>query len=117
MPHQIRPEVRQCIDTCMECHTVCSETVTHCLEMGGEHAKADHIGLLRDCVVMCLTSAQFMLGISPFQAKACGLCAEICERCAQDCERVGGNDELMRRCADICRRCAEACRKMAMATV
>jgi hypothetical protein len=113
MPHQISKEMRECIENCSSCHSVCVETASHCLEMGGPHAAAGHIGLLLDCAQICATSADFMLRGSPFHAQTCGVCAAVCERCAEDCERLAGDDELMRRCAEVCRRCAESCRRMA----
>ncbi len=111
MPH-ISPEMRQCIQNCQSCHSLCLETVTHCLRKGGPHAEVNHIRLLLDCVEICQTSANFMLRGSDLHTRTCAVCAEVCERCAQDCERFG-DDETMRRCAEACRRCAESCRRMA----
>jgi hypothetical protein len=111
MPH-ISAEIRECIDNCQNCHAICQETVSHCLQKGGPHAAPDHIRLLLDCVQICATSADFMLRGSDLHTYTCGVCAEVCELCAQDCERFG-DDEMMRRCAEICRRCAESCRRMA----
>ena len=34
-------EMRDCIQECTRCHNICLESVTHCLEMGGEHARPD----------------------------------------------------------------------------
>jgi hypothetical protein len=108
----ISNEMRQCIQECQSCHSVCLETVTHCLQKGGAHAEASHIRLLLACVEICQTSANFMLRGSELHTQTCGACAVVCERCAEDCERLG-DDEMMRRCAEACRRCAESCRKMA----
>lgn len=114
MPHESHgTEMRQCIEHCLDCHAICLETISHCLEMGGKHAEASHIRLLMDCVQICQTSADFMLRGSDLHGRICGVCAEVCARCAEDCERLAGDDELMRRCAESCRRCAESCRKMA----
>lgn len=106
-------EMRECIENCTNCHAICLETVTHCLQMGGKHAEAGHIRLLLDCAQICATSADFMLRSSDLHQFTCGVCAEACERCAAACEEIGGDDELMRRCAEMCRRCAESCRRMA----
>jgi MinD superfamily P-loop ATPase len=89
-------------------------TVTYCLQKGGNHAEQSHIRLLLDCAEICETSANFMLRTSELHARTCGVCAEVCERCAQDCDRMG-DDAQMKACADMCRRCAESCRQMAMA--
>ena len=35
-------EMKQCVDTCRECHGVCLEMLSrHCLEQGGEHVAAE----------------------------------------------------------------------------
>jgi len=110
---QMTTEMRQCIQNCTECHAICVETVTHCVQLGGAHAEAGHIGALLDCAQLCAISSEFMLRQSPLHRHTCGACAEACVQCAQSCERVGGGDEIMRRCADVCRRCEESCRRMA----
>ena len=102
----------------MNCHSICLQTVSYCLQMGGKHADPMHIGLLLDCGEICQTSANFMLRNSPLHGRTCGVCAEVCEQCAQSCEQVlgfanSGDDEQVRVCADACRRCAESCRRMA----
>ena len=81
--------MRACIQECQNCHNVCTETIAHCLEMGGDHAEPNHIRLLLDCAEICQTSANFMLRMSEFHGQTCGVCAEVCERCAEDCERFG----------------------------
>ncbi len=107
------PEMEQCIRNCQDCHHLCIETTTHCLQMGGKHAAMEHIRLLQDCVQICQTSADFMLRGSEFHARTCGVCADVCQRCAEDCERLDPNDAQMKACAEACRRCADSCRKMA----
>jgi hypothetical protein len=106
----ISEETRGCIDDCGTCHDVCLETSMHCLEMGGKHAEARHLRLLRECAEICQTSAYFMLIGSEFHKDTCELCARICEQCARSCDRF--DDGFMKRCADVCRKCAESCRKM-----
>lgn len=108
----MRADMVRCIQECTNCHRVCLETVTHCLQMGGMHAEAAHIGLLLDCAEMCQSSANFMLRGSELHARICAVCAEVCDRCGQDCERWG-DDTQMQACAEACRACAEACRQMA----
>jgi hypothetical protein len=104
--------MRTCIEECQNCHSVCTETVTHCLQMGGDHAEPNHIRLLLDCAEICQTSANFMLRMSDLHGETCGVCAIVCERCAEDCERFG-DDEMMKQCAEACRSCAQSCREMA----
>ena len=118
MAHQISAEVQKCIDNCLDCYRICTETANHCLTLGGAHADAKHIRLLLDCAEICQTSADFMLRSSDFHARTCAVCAEICKRCGDDCVRLGQGDGLMKACAEACRRCAETCQKMgAMAAV
>lgn len=110
-PHGTQ-EMQHCIQECTNCHTVCTQTVNYCLEQGGKHAQAQHIGLLLDCVEICSTSADFMLRGSSFHAKTCGVCADVCERCAQSCDQFG-DDEQMKACAQARRSCASSCQQMA----
>lgn len=112
MSHERNQEMQSCIDNCQNCHTVCLETISHCLEMGGEHASAKHIGLLQDCVQICQTSADFMIRMSNFHPQICGVCADICDACATECESMADGADFMQRCADACRKCAESCRQM-----
>ena len=105
-------DMQSCISKCHECHQVCLETLTHCLDKGGKHAEAAHIRLLIDCARICDLSADFVIRKSPFGEKACYLCGDICEKCAASCESIG-DDEQMRRCAHVCRQCAESCRETA----
>jgi hypothetical protein len=113
MAHQISQNMRNCIENCTDCHKICMETVTHCLQMGGTHADPRHIGLLLDCADICATSANFMLRGSEFHGETCGVCADVCERCANSCEQLANGDETMLRCAEMCRKCAASCREMA----
>jgi hypothetical protein len=98
----------QCIRECIHCHSVCRQTVRHCLNRGGEIAEPSRIRLLLDCARICETAANLMTRASERGLRACAACAEICERCTAECERFGG-DALMRGCAEACRACAAAC--------
>lgn len=104
--------MKHCIEACTTCHQVCVETVSYCLQQGGDHAAPEHIRLLLDCAEICQTSANFMVRGSEHHALTCGVCAEICEMCAESCEALG-EDAQMQRCAEECRRCAASCREMA----
>lgn len=114
---QMTAEMQQCIRDCLDCHSICLETVTHCMQMGGKHTEPMHIRTLLDCADICQTSADFMLRGSTFHGQTCAVCAEVCERCARSCESIAPSDEVMRRCAETCRRCAASCRRMAHATI
>jgi hypothetical protein len=109
---QMNGAMEQCIRDCLDCHRVCLETVTYCLQQGGRHTEAAHIRLLLDCAEICQTSANFMIRGSDLHGRTCAVCAEVCRRCAEACEGFG-DDRQMRRCAEACRRCAESCRQMA----
>ena len=106
----------QCIQNCLDCHRICLETVTYCLELGGAHAEVKHIRLLLDCADICQTSATFRIRNSEMHRRICGVCSDICDRCGADCERMGVDDTQLNACAEVCRRCAESCRQMAKAT-
>ncbi len=110
--HEITEQIRACIDECTSCRDICSESVAHCLALGGDHAAPKHIGALLDCAQLCGASATFMLRGSPLHPNVCGTCAKACDACADTCDALS-DDDMMRRCAEECRRCAESCRQMA----
>ncbi len=112
---RVSPEMQKCIDNCLDCHSVCTETVNYCLQKGGPHAEPNHIRLLLDCAEICQTSADFMLRGSDLHHETCGVCADVCEQCAADCDHFG-DDKVMKACADTCRKCAQSCRQMAGGT-
>lgn len=112
---EMSAEMRSCVDECNSCHDICTESIAHCLSLGGEHAKADHIRTLTDCAELCATSSEFMLRGSDLHGDVCGVCADACEACASTCAALS-EDDTMARCAEECRRCVESCRKMAGAT-
>lgn len=105
--------MQKCIQNCLDCHGICLNTVTYCLQQGGMHAEPAHIRLMLDCAEICQTSANFMLRGSELHLSTCGVCAEVCERCATSCEQMG-DDAQMKACAEMCRRCAESCLQMSM---
>jgi hypothetical protein len=104
-------DIQQCIQTCIECHRICTETIVHCLAKGGRHADVGHIRLLADCADICHTSAEFMMRRSDLHTGVCMVCADVCDRCAHDCDGLK-DDERMAVCAAICRQCAQSCRDM-----
>lgn len=108
----VNETMEQCIKNCLDCHCVCTATVTYCLSKSGAHSDPVHIRLFQDCAQLCIPCADFMLRDSEFYKQLCGLCAQICEHCAVTCERMS-DDEQMRLCAEACRRSAESCKKMA----
>jgi hypothetical protein len=115
MPHHDSREMKSCIEACQSCETVCLETISHCLQLGGRHAEHSHIALMSACADICATSARVMAVGSDVHARVCQVCADICDLCAADCDALGGAE--MKRCADECRKCADECRRMAQAGV
>lgn len=105
-------ELRECIDNCLRCHSVCIEVAGHCLRMGGAHAGVEHQRTLSDCAKACLTSAHFMLHRSKFHREYCRLCADVCNACAASCEQLSQGDQLMNQCVQTCRECEASCRRM-----
>lgn len=103
--------VNRCIDACKDCHGVCTETIIHCLNMGGKHAETSHVRLMRDCADICEESEDFMLRGSEFMNQVCSMCADICDSCAESCEAF--DDQAMKTCAQTCRDCSSVCREMA----
>ena len=109
---KIDERMRDCIQECQRCHDICTETVTHCLEMGGDHAEPRHLRLRLDCAEICQTCANLMLRGSDLHGQVCAVCADVCERCAEDCARFG-DDQTMQQCVEVCSHCAQSCREMA----
>ncbi|MGE0471280.1 MAG: four-helix bundle copper-binding protein [Nitrospira sp.] len=111
--HHAADEMQTCIQLCRDCHAMCTQTIAHCLKLGGRHATPDHIRLLVDCAQMCTTTVDYMLRESSFHDRVCRLCSELCTQCGKDCEQVAGDDQLIKQCIEICRTCAESCERMA----
>jgi len=104
-------EVRECLKDSLSCYQTCTETLTRCLRMGGEHARQEHLNLLMDCAKICNLNADFILRNSAYYPQTCGITADICDECGDSCDRF--NDDFMKECAAVCRRCAESCREIA----
>ena len=56
------------VEIMTDCHDICLQTVSHCLEKGGDHARTEHVTLLLDCAEICQTAANFMLRNSSYIA-------------------------------------------------
>ena len=113
--NQVNPDIQRCIDDCLNCHSLCLNTMTYWLQKGSTQVEPAHISLILDCAEICQTCANFLLRASDLYAHVCAICAVVCDRCAQECEKMSDRTQ-MRACAQICRRCAESCRKMALET-
>jgi hypothetical protein len=113
-------KMQVCISNCTACYRICTETLSHCLEMGGAHVEQQHIRTLMDCAAICRLSLDLMLRHSPYHSQVCGVCADVCTACAESCHAIGGNesvdgnaDAIMLSCAEVCTKCAESCREIA----
>lgn len=106
----LSPQVRQCIEACLDCHRTClTMAAQHCLAEGGEHVAPEHFRHMMACAEICRSAAAIMMiGIDRMQP-VCAVCAEICDDCAESCAALDG----MQACVEACKRCAETCRRMA----
>jgi hypothetical protein len=108
-----KADLDECINNCMECAAVCTETAQYCLQKGGRYNEAPHIRILLDCADICRASSAFMLRNSEWHPRVCEPCAFICQACAESCEQVATNDSILKDCALLCRKCEDTCAKMA----
>jgi hypothetical protein len=99
-------EMQECIQNCLKCHRVCTETANKHKRAGNEHAQ--HVTMLLDCAEMCLTTAHFMQHDSPLFGHVCRVSALVSTHCAGECDLMGDTD-----CANACRNCAWSCEQMA----
>lgn len=104
--------LQECIDNCSETARMCLQLIPHCLDVGGDHASAEHINILQVCSIICESNAKLMTLNSEFHHDLCRLCAEVCTACAIDCEMLSKEDTMMIECAEICRKSAESCERM-----
>ena len=108
-------EMQDCVQACMSCHTICEETMSSCMQMGGQ-GQMPIMRALIDCADMTRMCADMMMRRSPMSAEMCAMCAKACDMCAEACMSMP-DDKQMMRCAEACRRCAEMCRAMSGATM
>jgi hypothetical protein len=102
-------QTQEAIAALHNCHLAChSMAMVHCLEMGGEHARPQHLRLMLDCAGICAFTADALGRKSQFYAPFAQLCAEVCQTCADDCARLEG----MEVCVAACRRCVAACHEL-----
>jgi hypothetical protein len=108
--NQLSQQVRDTIRTLQHCHATClSMAITHCLEIGGEHARPQHLRLMLDCADICAFTADALGRKSQFHNRLAELCAEVCETCEQDCAALGDMGD----CVLACRQCASQCKEVA----
>lgn len=110
--HHSQEEMKKCAQLCQDCHALCTQTIQHCLKLGGRHAAPEHIGLLLDCAQLCETTAQYLLRSSSLHERICDICAEVCRQCAENCVQIARDDQVLEQCVETCRRCADSCEHM-----
>jgi hypothetical protein len=110
---ELSAEMKKCMDLCLDCHALCTETASHVLHGDVEHSEGKHLVTLLDCAQICLAHADFMARGSKHHPELAKLCADICRACSQLCDQHADADGKMKECADICRKCEESCRRMA----
>jgi len=103
-------QTSEAISALHHCSAMCSSmAMTHCLELGGEHARPQHLRLMLDCAAFCAFTAGALGRKSQFHTRFASLCAEVCETCEKDCAAIGGMED----CVQACRTCAALCRDVA----
>jgi len=109
--NQLSRQVHEAILALQHCHLTCaSMAMTHCLEMGGAHARPQHLRLMLDCAEFCAFTADALGRKSQFHNRFAALCADICETCAKDCEALGDMEECVQACRDCARHCTAIAR-------
>jgi hypothetical protein len=108
--NQLSHQIRDAIEALQHCHVTChTMAMTHCLEMGGAHARPQHLRLMLDCAAFCAFTADALGRKSQFHSRFAALCADVCETCGEDCAANGN----MGACVTACRDCARLCRDIA----
>jgi hypothetical protein len=103
-------QIRDTMAALQHCHNTClSMAMTHCLEIGGEHSRPQHLRLMLDCAALCAATEDFLARKSQFHNRICALCAEVAQTCAEDCARLGD----MEACVEACRKVTAACTEAA----
>ncbi|HYX88494.1 MAG TPA: four-helix bundle copper-binding protein [Gaiellaceae bacterium] len=111
---QITPAIRRCVEAASDCYTVCTETLTHSLDDGGDLSEPRHIRLLIDCGEISQTTQNVLLRGSELTLMLVAVCAEACEKAAESCRQLDGSDEQLELCAETCMRCADSCRELVL---
>lgn len=89
------------------CADVCSETMTYCLERGGDHAETEHIRCLVDTVELCNVTANAIARESDHVEELARVCADVCGCTAECCDEFE-DDAQLKGCAEACREAAES---------
>ncbi|WP_433224396.1 four-helix bundle copper-binding protein [Microtetraspora malaysiensis] len=112
---KITAEMQRCIDKCMEVHSCCEQTMTHCLQRGGKHADMAMMGALMDCSDMTRICGDMMMRQSPMAMEMASLCARAADKCAEMAMSMSDGDPMMQKCANTCHEFVQMARKMSPA--
>lgn len=96
-----------CADLCKKCSSMCSKNLTDFQKKGGKYADSARLNLMRDCIKICDTNADFKNRNSANGAAVDKACSDICHKCAKECEAL--NDSKLKGCIALCNQCADAC--------
>jgi hypothetical protein len=104
-------DMRQAASDSLAAHRTCLETLTYCMQSGGDHAAPELLRLLTDCAEICSATANFIFRDSEAIGHLCEVCAEIAARCARACLQFG-DDATMKMCADACLQAGSSTKKL-----
>ncbi|MEU8973034.1 four-helix bundle copper-binding protein [Streptomyces monashensis] len=108
-------QMQECVDACMTAHRLCEETMSSCMQMGGQ-VQMKIMRALMDCSETTRMCADMMMRRSPMAGEMCAMCAKACDMCVEACMTMPDDPQMMR-CAEACRHAAQMCRAMAGATM
>jgi hypothetical protein len=100
-------EIQQCIQDCLNCQQVCSQTADADQQSGGDHAKPEHVQMLQDCAELCMTTAHFLQHGSALGGYLCQATAQVTDICSNECDQMGDTD-----CANACRNASWSCNQL-----
>lgn len=102
-----------CIRTCEECVSACSDVVALCYRADEDGSLARPQAAAIECAAFCKMAVALLTRETEHASTFCTLCASVCDACARQCELE--DDSTFVRCAKLCRLCAAECRSMVAA--
>lgn len=105
--NHLSSEIQACIKNCLECHNVCLQTISYCIEASPRHS--DLIRSLLSCAEICRLNANFMLLESEYQRELLQVCESASEKAASICDGKAGGNFQLKLCAEICRVTSSSC--------
>jgi hypothetical protein len=100
-------EAEGCARMCTDCSSMCKKNLESFLKKGGKYAEPERVNLMKDCIKICDTNADFLSRKSANSGTTDDACADICKKCAAKCEEL--NDPKLKECIAMCKDCASAC--------